>query len=56
MLSYVNLVHHDECRETGDIRSEAKYDDMLGGKSCYARNMQVRAIVCKLRSVEHRRI
>lgn len=41
VLSHVNLAHHNKCLETGDTRSEAKYDDISGGMSSYyERNVQ----------------
>jgi hypothetical protein len=30
VLSHVDLANHNECLETGDTRSEAKYDDISG--------------------------
>jgi hypothetical protein len=50
VLSHVNLAHHNECRETGDTRAQAKNDGITGGMSYYARNVQQTATLCKLRS------
>jgi len=50
VLSHVNLAHHNECLETGDTRSEAKYfgwDVVILRKKC---TVQVMVTACKLRS------
>ena len=49
VLSHVNLAHHNECLETGDTRSEAKYfgwNVVLLRKKC---RVQVPVTVSKLR-------